>query len=112
MTRHACPGCGPNRSAQLPGRPRPDPADRRAGRPGGDRRLERRTGWSSTRPWPTSPDGWLSEYVPTPVLSPWNGGSGFGAKDKEPKRRLEALLARTIPEAGGVPGRDRRGEAR
>jgi CRISPR-associated protein Csx17 len=42
--------------------------------------------------------GWLvSEYVPTPVLSPWNGGSGFGAKDKEPKRRLEALLARTTP---------------
>jgi CRISPR-associated protein Csx17 len=42
--------------------------------------------------------GWLvSDYVPTPVLSPWNGGSGFGAKDKEPKRRLEALLARTTP---------------
>jgi CRISPR-associated protein Csx17 len=42
--------------------------------------------------------GWLvSDYMPTPVLSPWNGGSGFGAKDKEPKRRLEALLARTTP---------------
>jgi CRISPR-associated protein Csx17 len=42
--------------------------------------------------------GWLvNEYVPTPVLSPWNGGSGFGAKDKEPKRRLGALLARTTP---------------
>ena len=39
---------------------------------------------------------WLAaEYVPTPVLSPWNGGSGFGSKDKEPLRRLEALSART-----------------
>ena len=32
---------------------------------------------------------WLTdEYVPTPVLSPWNGGSGFGPKDVEPKKRL------------------------
>lgn len=38
--------------------------------------------------------GWLArEYVPTPVLSPWNGGSGFGEKDKEPKRRITELLA-------------------
>lgn len=37
---------------------------------------------------------WLAdEYVPTPVLSPWNGGSGFGAKDKEPKRRISELLS-------------------
>jgi CRISPR-associated protein Csx17 len=35
---------------------------------------------------------WLAdEYMPTPVLSPWNNGSGFGAKDKEPKRTLEAM---------------------
>src|SRR6266487_1527746 len=35
---------------------------------------------------------WLADsYVPTPVLSPWNNGSGFGAKDKEPLVRLEAL---------------------
>ncbi|HET9898151.1 MAG TPA: type I-U CRISPR-associated protein Csx17 [Streptosporangiaceae bacterium] len=35
---------------------------------------------------------WLAdEYVPTPVLSPWNGGSGFGAKDVEPKKRLARL---------------------
>jgi CRISPR-associated protein Csx17 len=41
---------------------------------------------------------WLVDgYVPTPVLSPWNSGSGFGAKDKEPKRRLEELLARDTP---------------
>ncbi len=37
---------------------------------------------------------WLAEeYVPTPVLSPWNNGSGFGMKDKEPLRALESLLA-------------------
>jgi CRISPR-associated protein Csx17 len=44
----------------------------------------------------TVPDiaAWLvDKYVPTPVLSPWNNGSGFGAKDKEPLRALEALLA-------------------
>jgi CRISPR-associated protein Csx17 len=41
---------------------------------------------------------WLTdEYVPTPVLSPWNGGSGFGAKDKEPKRRLNELLSHPSP---------------
>jgi CRISPR-associated protein Csx17 len=35
---------------------------------------------------------WLAEaYQPTPVLSPWNNGSGFGAKDKEPLVRLTAL---------------------
>ncbi|HET9970981.1 MAG TPA: type I-U CRISPR-associated protein Csx17 [Streptosporangiaceae bacterium] len=35
---------------------------------------------------------WLAaSYVPTPVLSPWNNGSGFGAKDKEPLVRLQAL---------------------
>jgi len=35
---------------------------------------------------------WLAdEYKPMPVLSPWNGGSGFGSKDKEPLRRLDAL---------------------
>ena len=39
------------------------------------------------------PAGWLAaEYVPTPVLSPWNNGSGFGAKDKEPKRVLEQAV--------------------
>jgi CRISPR-associated protein Csx17 len=36
---------------------------------------------------------WLADdYVPTPVLSPWNGGSGFGAKDVEPKKRLARLI--------------------
>ena len=54
--------------------------------PGATARWSSRMGWSSTRPWPTSPAWLAEEYVPTPVLSPWNGGSGFGAKDKEPKR--------------------------
>ena len=35
--------------------------------------------------------------MPTPVLSPWNGGSGFGAKDKEPLRRLGMPPRRTSP---------------
>ncbi|WP_432898449.1 type I-G CRISPR-associated protein Cas8g1/Csx17 [Micromonospora matsumotoense] len=48
----------------------------------------------------TVPDlaGWLvDEYVPTPVLSPWNEGSGFGAKDKTPKQALDALAAHPSP---------------
>ncbi|MGH3167321.1 MAG: type I-G CRISPR-associated protein Cas8g1/Csx17 [Trebonia sp.] len=41
---------------------------------------------------------WLAdEYVPTPVLSPWNGGSGFGAKDKEPIRRFARLSEHPSP---------------
>lgn len=41
---------------------------------------------------------WLaSAYVPTPVLSPWNNGSGFGAKDVEPKKTLAALRANPMP---------------
>lgn len=41
---------------------------------------------------------WLSqEYVPAPVLSPWNGGSGFGSKDKEPLRRLGILRTHPSP---------------
>lgn len=41
---------------------------------------------------------WLVErYVPTPVLSPWNEGSGFGAKDKTPKQTLDALVSHPEP---------------
>jgi CRISPR-associated protein Csx17 len=41
---------------------------------------------------------WLADdYVPTPVLSPWNGGSGFGAKDKEPIRRLARVREHPSP---------------
>ncbi len=51
---------------------------------------------------------WLvEEYVPTPVLSPWNGGSGFGAKDREPRRRIKDLLshpsARLAPFHAAIP---------
>jgi hypothetical protein len=36
--------------------------------------------------------GWLAgQCMPAPVLSPWNSGSGFGPKDKEPLRALEAI---------------------
>ncbi|MEV1013290.1 type I-U CRISPR-associated protein Csx17 [Micromonospora sp. NPDC049801] len=48
----------------------------------------------------TVPDlgGWLVDrYTPTPVLSPWNEGSGFGAKDKTPKQALDALVAHPSP---------------
>lgn len=38
--------------------------------------------------------GWfVNHYIPTPVFSPWNGGSGFGAKDKTPKETLDNLLS-------------------
>lgn len=41
---------------------------------------------------------WLAdEYVPAPVLSPWNNGSGFGLKDKEPVARLDALREHPSP---------------
>lgn len=41
---------------------------------------------------------WLAEsYVPSPVLSPWNNGSGFGAKDKEPLRVLETIRKHPSP---------------
>lgn len=41
---------------------------------------------------------WLAgQYTPTPVLSPWNGGSGFGIKDIEPKKRLSRLMDNTSP---------------
>lgn len=41
---------------------------------------------------------WLADkYVPTPVVSPWNGGSGFGSKDKEPIRRFARLREHPSP---------------
>ena len=45
---------------------------------------------------------WLTErYQPTPVLSPWNSGSGFGVKDVEPKKRLSQLLGDPSPRLAG-----------
>jgi CRISPR-associated protein Csx17 len=41
---------------------------------------------------------WLAgQYVPTPVLSPWNNGSGFGPKDKESRRVLNVLREHPSP---------------
>lgn len=46
---------------------------------------------------------WLADaYVPTPVLSPWNGGSGFGAKDKEPVRRLASIRSHPSARLAGL----------
>ena len=57
----------------------------------------------------------VSGYRPTPVVSPWNGGSGFGAKDKSQRGFLErlhqsrgdrlALYRVTIEQALDVMGR-------
>lgn len=41
---------------------------------------------------------WLAdEYMPALVLSPWNNGSGFGLKDREPITRLNALREHPSP---------------
>jgi CRISPR-associated protein Csx17 len=46
---------------------------------------------------------WLTgQYEPTPVLSPWNNGSGFGVKDKEPKRTLDAIRVHPSPQLAGL----------
>lgn len=36
-----------------------------------------------------------NRYRPTPLLSPWNGGSGFGAKDKESAATVAVIEAST-----------------
>jgi CRISPR-associated protein Csx17 len=47
---------------------------------------------------------WLTkEYVPTPVLSPWNNGSGFGPKDVESKRTLGELRSHPSPRLAHFP---------
>lgn len=48
---------------------------------------------------------WLAnEYRPTPILSPWNEGSGFGTKDKKPKEVLDQLLALDDPRLDAFQG--------
>lgn len=96
ITRHACPGL------------RPQPLASYLAGLGLVRVLGEQADPAATAAW--TPDGlviatavedipgWLAgHYVPTPVLSPWNSGSGFGAKDKEPLRALEAILAHPSP---------------
>lgn len=36
-------------------------------------------------------DFFLDRYSPTPIVSPWNGGSGFGAGDRSQRAALERL---------------------
>jgi CRISPR-associated protein Csx17 len=91
ISRHACPGF------------RPQPLASYLAGLGLIRILGEQADPDATAAW--TPDGlvigtvipdlaaWLAErYEPTPVLSPWNSGSGFGLKDKEPLRALEAVL--------------------
>ena len=37
----------------------------------------------------------VRDFVPTPVFSPWNGGSGFGVKDKTPLEYIRILESST-----------------
>lgn len=39
----------------------------------------------------------LERYVPTPIISPWNGGSGFFQNDKGAREPLEAIEASDDP---------------
>lgn len=39
----------------------------------------------------------LEEYVPSPIVSPWNGGSGFKPSDKGPRERLALLESADTP---------------
>ena len=40
-------------------------------------------------------DFFVRDFVPTPVFSPWNGGSGFGVKDKTPLEYIRILESST-----------------
>src|SRR3972149_6730762 len=44
-------------------------------------------------------DFFLSTYQPTPLVAPWNGGSGFYPKDK--KDGIDALASRCAPRFEG-----------
>ena len=38
-------------------------------------------------------DFFLNRYIPTPIISPWNGSSGFYPNDKKPKELLDTLCS-------------------
>jgi CRISPR-associated protein Csx17 len=40
-------------------------------------------------------DFFLNHYAPTPIISPWNGSSGFYPDDKKPRELLETLCSIT-----------------
>ncbi len=46
----------------------------------------------------TLEDFFLDHYVPTPLVAPWNGGSGFGPKDA--KDGIEAIMGSTADRLG------------
>ena len=40
-------------------------------------------------------DFFLNHYAPTPIISPWNGSSGFYPDDKKPRELLDALCSKS-----------------
>lgn len=48
---------------------------------------------STKVPRPSLEDFFLDRYAPTPLVAPWNGGSGFGPKDA--KDGIEAIMSST-----------------
>lgn len=42
-------------------------------------------------------------YEPTPIMSPWNGGSGFGEKDKNQRKALDAVTKSGIRRLSDFP---------
>ncbi|MGH3739206.1 MAG: hypothetical protein ACRDT6_26950 [Micromonosporaceae bacterium] len=42
-------------------------------------------------------EGFAATYVPTPVVTPWQSGGGWGPKDKTPTRRLQLIRTSDEP---------------
>ena len=83
---------------------------------GGQADLEARAAWRSDGLTITTAvediAAWLADnYVPTPVVSPWNNGSGFGAKDKEPRRVLDLIRQHPSHRLAGLRDAIRAAEA-
>lgn len=43
------------------------------------------------------PELLVHDYRPTPVFSPWNGGSGFGANDRNQRAAIDTLISSDAP---------------